>query len=306
MEKILNEVSKSVSADDKTKSAAEAVLSSIAANGYQIVITAKTPAAQPDAKISTIHGHLAGRSFEGKNPTIAVVAHYDSFGIAPELSFGADSNGSGVSILMELVRIFSQLYSDPKTHGKYNMIFLLTGGGKLNYQGSKKWLEDQLDTLDSSIIQEASYVMCLDTVASGNSLFMHVSKPPKDGAPAANFFKDLKAAGEKFPQVEIEGVHKKINLGDDILAWEHERYSIRRLPAFTMSSLKSHKDSRRGTILDTKDSVDLGVLHRHTRILVEALVRQIYEEGAEDILTSLVSCLLDCLFVYIDFSNGKT
>lgn len=56
-------------------------------------------------------------------------------------------------MLLELVRLFSLLYSDPKTHGKYNIVFLLTGGGKINYQGSKKWLEDQLDSLDGSIIQ---------------------------------------------------------------------------------------------------------------------------------------------------------
>lgn len=52
-----------------------------------------------------------------------------------------------------MVRLFSVLYGDPKTRGKYNIVFLLTGGGKLNYQGSKKWLEDQLDSLDGAIIQ---------------------------------------------------------------------------------------------------------------------------------------------------------
>jgi len=47
-------------------------------------------------------------------------------------------------------------------------------------------------------------------------------------------------------------IHKKINLADDYLAWEHERFSIRRLPAFTLSHLNSHKDVHRSTILDTR------------------------------------------------------
>lgn len=70
-----------------------------------------------------------------------------------ELAFGADSNGSGVSVLLELARLFSQLYSSPRTHGRVNLLFLLSGAGKLNYQGSKKWLEDQLDSLEGSLLQ---------------------------------------------------------------------------------------------------------------------------------------------------------
>lgn len=60
-------------------------------------------------------------------------------------------------MLLELVRLFSLLYADPKAHAKYNIVFLLTGGGKINYQGSKKWLEDQLDSLDGSIIQVVAW-----------------------------------------------------------------------------------------------------------------------------------------------------
>lgn len=70
-----------------------------------------------------------------------------------ELSFGADSNASGISMLLEIVRLFSALYSTGWSRPQYNLVFIVTGAGKLNYQGSKKWLEDQLDGLEGSIIQ---------------------------------------------------------------------------------------------------------------------------------------------------------
>ena len=54
------------------------------------------------------------------------------------------------------------------------------------------------------------------------------------------------------PDVEVSMKHKKINLADDVLAWEHEKYSIRRMPAFTLSHLDSHKSPERATILDTR------------------------------------------------------
>lgn len=56
-------------------------------------------------------------------------------------------------MLLELARLFSGLYSTGRSRPQYNLVFILTGAGKLNYQGSKKWLEDQLDGLEGSIIQ---------------------------------------------------------------------------------------------------------------------------------------------------------
>lgn len=83
LETVVNEVSRSSTTSDKSKSAAEAMFTSVAASGYQIVINPGTPNVKSDMKIATIQGFLAGHSHDGKTPTVAVVAHYDSFGVAP-------------------------------------------------------------------------------------------------------------------------------------------------------------------------------------------------------------------------------
>lgn len=38
-----------------------------------------------------------------------------------------------------------RLYSDPLWHPKYNLLFVLSGGGKLNYFGTKYFIEDMLE-----------------------------------------------------------------------------------------------------------------------------------------------------------------
>jgi hypothetical protein len=51
---------------------------------------------------------------------------------------GSDSNGSGAVALLEISRIFSRLYSNLKTRGKFNLLFGLTSGGPYNYNGTSK------------------------------------------------------------------------------------------------------------------------------------------------------------------------
>ena len=48
--------------------------------------------------------------------------------------------------------------------------------------------------------------------------------------------------------MQLEVVHKKVRLSEDLLAWEHERFSMKRLPAATLSSLSNHKQSRVSSI----------------------------------------------------------
>ena len=53
---------------------------------------------------------------------------------------GSDSNGSGIVALLEIAKLFSLLYSNPNTRGRYNLFFGLTSGGPYNYNGTQKVL----------------------------------------------------------------------------------------------------------------------------------------------------------------------
>ncbi|XP_018417165.1 PREDICTED: nicalin [Nanorana parkeri] len=265
------------SANQGTSSAAEVLLHTATANGFQMVTSGSQSKAVSDWLVTSVEGRLTGLGSEDL-PTIAIVAHYDSFGVAPWLSYGADSNGSGMAVLLELARLFSRLYTYKRTHASYNLLFFASGGGKFNYQGTKRWLEDHLDHTDSSLLQDnVAFVLCLDTVGSGNSLHLHVSKPPKEGTLQHTFLNELEMIiSNQFPEVKFSMVHKKINLAEDTLAWEHERFAIRRLPSFTISHLDGHRSGHRNSVLDLRWKVDTDVLARNTRIMAEALTRVIY------------------------------
>ena len=93
---------------------------------------------------------------------------------------------------------------------RYNILFLLSGGGKFNYLGSKKWIDDQQESesishvqyqigwhvhcmllVENGLLVDAEYVLCLDSIGHMSDLHIHVSKPPKEGSSAHLLMKVL-------------------------------------------------------------------------------------------------------------------
>ncbi|THU46202.1 hypothetical protein C4D60_Mb09t02470 [Musa balbisiana] len=243
--------------------------------GYKLVVSTPEPRKASSPTITNIQGWLPGLVGDGTTqlPTIAVVASYDTFGAAPALSVGSDSNGSGVVALLEIARLFSRLYSSPKTRGRYNLLFGLTSGGPYNYNGTMKWLR----SFDQRLRESIEYAICLNSVGSwNNELWLHVSKPPE------NVY--IKQVYESFSEVAKElGVsvgikHKKINISNPRVAWEHEQFSRVRVTAVTLSELSVAPELLQSTggLYDTRHIVDETAIHRSIKLVAESLVRHIY------------------------------
>uniref|UniRef100_A0AAZ3RSQ8 Nicalin n=1 Tax=Oncorhynchus tshawytscha TaxID=74940 RepID=A0AAZ3RSQ8_ONCTS len=261
--------------------------SMVTATVFQILVSNTNPIKPiTDSTIITLEGVLPGAGEDA--PTIVITAHYDSYGLTPWLSYGADSNGSGVIILLELVRLFQKLYSNPHSQPAYHLLFSLTGGGKYNFLGTKRFLEENMDHAETSLLHDnVAFVLCLDTLANGDDMFLHVSRPPKPGTPQHAFVQHLEqVVSSRFPWVRFGMVHKKINLGESTVSWEHERYAMRRIPGFTLSHLEDPKSELRGwndnSILNAYSTrfsqlhVDLRKMKRNAIVIAESLARFMY------------------------------
>ncbi|KAL1403352.1 hypothetical protein pipiens_005701 [Culex pipiens pipiens] len=303
LDEIINDITKTttVSAQQKSsqqrESAISEILGSISANGYQIVVSGTSHNPNKQSKIPIIQGELtpsgAGKlktDGDGKLPLIILTAHLDTFGLVN----GPLPNGD-VAALLTLVELFSKLHASIP---KYRLMFLISESGSLlNFQGMKKWLDTNLD--ENVQIQQAEFVVCLDSIAKmSDSIFMHVSKPPKEGTAMNGFYRTLKTVAQRYGNYTVEGVHKKINLADTLLAWEHERFSMKRMPAFTLSNLKSHKDPVRNTIFQDEDPEEqLDRLETNVKILAESLAAYIYQLPAEggEIFTGTMAITKDTI-----------
>ncbi|KAM3303162.1 nicalin-1 isoform X1 [Capsicum chacoense] len=246
--------------------------------GYKLLVAASDPKKIASPTITNIQGWLPGLKLEGDStqlPTIAIVASYDTFGAAPALSVGSDSNGSGVVALLEIARLFSILYSNPKTRGRYNLLFGLTSGGPYNYNGTQKWLR----SFDQRLRESIDYAICLNSLGSlGNELHLHISKPPENKY-IQQIFQGLSSVAEE-SGLQVGLKHKKINISSPRVAWEHEQFSRLRLTAATISELSTAPEllESTGSLTDNRHSVSEASVIRSVKVVAESVARHIYSQ----------------------------
>lgn len=286
LEKIIDDITYTTTDNaGQNQTALGQLIVTVSANRYHVNVGGGSIVANKNSKVPIIHGELIPNQLAlkpteavgdvQKLPVILITANLKTFGIYNDYPVNADA-----AVLLVLMELFSKLHYTSSMAPKYRLRFLLSDAGVLlNFQGSKKWLE-----VDDNALQNVEFVLCLDTITESlsytadNALYMHVSKPPKDKTSISNFFKLLKSSAEKYSNgLTVEGVHKKINLADTKLAWEHERFSIKRYPSFTLSSVKSPRSPIRTTIFKNDESSIVEHTLNTSRIIAEALASFMYK-----------------------------
>uniref|UniRef100_A0AC35G6F9 Nicalin n=1 Tax=Panagrolaimus sp. PS1159 TaxID=55785 RepID=A0AC35G6F9_9BILA len=102
-----------------------------------------------------------------------------------------------------------------------------------------------------------------------------VSKIPNDDAIAKKVFDRISNNMPKNRKIKM--AHKKINLGNEWLAWEHELYNVRKKPAMTLTHFAEHDSPLRNSLLDTIDTVNIDALYANTKAIANGVLSYIYD-----------------------------
>eukprot|EP01012_Entosiphon_sulcatum_P041455 TRINITY_DN552_c1_g1_i1.p2 TRINITY_DN552_c1_g1~~TRINITY_DN552_c1_g1_i1.p2 ORF type:complete len:535 (+),score=84.67 TRINITY_DN552_c1_g1_i1:1869-3473(+) len=234
---------------------------------YNIVVSEKEAESVKQFQVVSMHGVLQGSSAETDVPTFAIVAHYDTLGIAPGYTKGTDNNGSGTIALLELARLFSKLYASAKTKGSHNLIFILGNGGHLNYLGIRQWLQKS-----PPVLGNIEFALCLEGLGA-EQLYLHVSRKPKDDNVKQLY--EIFSSTAAHHGIQFDIVHKKINVSHPEMAWEHEAFSYKKVPAATLSSMASPSPLLfRSSPVETR--LNSAVLERNIGFISDVLVQYLY------------------------------
>ncbi|KAG0495126.1 hypothetical protein HPP92_006120 [Vanilla planifolia] len=218
---------------------------SATSGGYKLVLPSREPKKVSSPTIINIQGWLPGLkgdSDANQLPTIAIVASYDTFWCC-------------------------------STRGRYNLLFGLTSGGPYNYNGTLKWLK----SFDQRLRESIDYAICLNSIGSWkNELWVHVSKPPEN-VYIKQVFEGLSDVAREMG-VKIGIKHKKINISNPRVAWEHEQFSRVRVTAITLSELSAAPEflESSGGLYDSRNLVDETAVYKSVKLVAESLARHVY------------------------------
>ena len=77
--------------------------------------------------------------------------------------------------ILELIKLFRKLFDSYGNYAKYDLLFLLSPSGSLNYKGTDAFLNDLAESYGHSIV----FALCLDSIGTNSNLYLHVSRVPK-------------------------------------------------------------------------------------------------------------------------------
>lgn len=191
------------------------------------------------------------------------------------MSGGSGSNGSGTLGLLALVRMFSLLYADETMRPKYNILFLLTGGGNLDFSGLKLWLK----TANTRLTDTIELVINLDSLSGwrthkSGELYLHHSKPKSKDTVASDWYDSFAEAASR-EKLVLNDAHKKINLGSKTMDWEHEHVAQFHMLSVTISGKRTPGVP---TLLDQSDLVDFNSIARASRMVAEAISLRLFDK----------------------------
>lgn len=139
------------------------------------------------------------------------------------------TSGASTIALLELARLYNMLYASVQTRGAVNLLFLLTGGGSVGFDGSKQWVKK----MDNNLYENLDFVLALDAMA-GEKLYLHISEKTKNDH-IIRLYKDFQSTATQL-NIPFEIVYSNLDMTAKELGWEHEVYAQKKISAATLSS----------------------------------------------------------------------
>lgn len=187
---------------------------------------------------------------------------------------GINSTGSGLAVFLELIRLLSKFYESYENVIKYDILFVLTSAGGLNFEGTQSFI----NSLDSAISENLQYVLCLDSLGdTEKDLNIHVSRFPKSNEETAQkLYKIFNTISEKM-NFTINYFKKKVFLTNKVVPWEHEQFSKKKILSATISGSRNPMVNNFNRTLLIDNEVDLTNIKKNTKFLAESFLSFLFD-----------------------------